>query len=255
MSKTARRQGFTLVELLVVITIIGMLVGLLLPAVQSARESARRATCVNNQKELGSAVMQYATAKQRLPGVINTWPPTGEPYSWVTAVLPQLGRGQVWEQWRSGTLAEWPHIGQLVCPSDQANTGPAALNYVANYDNGGGSVTPLFPDRVSNASLSTRLSDIKNPSQTVLFSERTLEDGNARPGPFGPVSDPSTPPDHLAFICSYDTSKSPNPWAGQFRDYLSSYHGDGVVVTFADGHQEYIFFETPAADYNWTSKY
>ena len=62
-----KRYAFTLVELLVVIAIIAMLVSLLLPAVQAAREAARKIQCVNNQKQLALAALNFESAMQYLP--------------------------------------------------------------------------------------------------------------------------------------------------------------------------------------------
>lgn len=65
--QTSNRQGFTLVELLIVIAIIGVLVSLLLPAVNSAREAARRMACANNLRQDTLAMHNFASAHGRFP--------------------------------------------------------------------------------------------------------------------------------------------------------------------------------------------
>lgn len=67
MKRERSRCGFTLVELLATIAIIGLLIATLLPAVQGARESGRRAVCANNMRQVGLALQHFHTANNRLP--------------------------------------------------------------------------------------------------------------------------------------------------------------------------------------------
>jgi prepilin-type N-terminal cleavage/methylation domain-containing protein/prepilin-type processing-associated H-X9-DG protein len=94
-----RRQGFTLTELLVSITIVGILAALLFPSVQAAREASRKLQCRNNLKQLALATLSHESAVQHFPtgGWHKTWlghPDRGcgknQPGGWVYNILPFL---------------------------------------------------------------------------------------------------------------------------------------------------------------------
>ena len=150
------RRGFTLVELLVVITIIGMLMALLLPAVQAAREAGRRATCMNNEKNLSLALLNYESAKSEFPGFADLicvdTSTAGAPLldgstnidgSWVISILPYIERNDLWNIWHdtnpmagvNRVLRPRVGLGVTMCPSfspEYEGSGVTNLHYVVN---------------------------------------------------------------------------------------------------------------------------
>jgi prepilin-type N-terminal cleavage/methylation domain-containing protein/prepilin-type processing-associated H-X9-DG protein len=143
------RGGFTLIELLVVIAIIAVLIALLLPAVQAAREAARRAQCVNNLKQLGLALHNYAGAnKDSLPWGDGPW---WNEWSAHTMLCPYLEQGPLYNSINFGnalpfggnpfninnpinTTATYTRVNGFSCPSDSDRlTDPNGHNnYMAN---------------------------------------------------------------------------------------------------------------------------
>jgi prepilin-type N-terminal cleavage/methylation domain-containing protein/prepilin-type processing-associated H-X9-DG protein len=102
----AEKRAFTLVELLVVIAIIGILIGLLLPAINSAREAGRRASCLNNLKQLGLGVNNFiSTAGDKLPfgRKYDMW----DTYTWTELVLPYIEQKSVYDNFWTLTTGKF----------------------------------------------------------------------------------------------------------------------------------------------------
>lgn len=127
------QAGFTLVELLVVIGIIGLLIGLLLPAVQAARESSRRSQCVSNLKQVGVALHNYQSARRTLPsGYISAFTgdgtDTGPGWGWAALLLGQVEENSLRMQVQFTRPIEDPvnasvrvqSVAIYLCPSDTA---------------------------------------------------------------------------------------------------------------------------------------
>ncbi|HEV2968657.1 MAG TPA: DUF1559 domain-containing protein [Pirellulales bacterium] len=140
------RRAFTLVELLVVITIIGILMSLLLPAVQSAREAARKLQCANNIKQLGLALLNYHASFGTFPpssvwktSSSNGWKldltniakaNNAELFeNWVITILPQLEQQNLRNSFdltnpipnAANATARGTALSVMLCPSDSFN--------------------------------------------------------------------------------------------------------------------------------------
>ncbi len=245
-STRKKRRGFTLVEMLVVIFIIGLLMSLLFPAIIAARESARAAQCINNQQELGKALIQYDMTKSRLPGVLSfaNPPSTADPnprkITWVMSIFGELGRMDLWKDWNQpdksdgtqfpGTLVK---VAQLICPSSSLVNQVGGLSYavnlgVYNTSNANDFSGRLFRDRTatSPAEPDQTISSLKSPNRTVMLSENLQtvmwNDSNIISLSF------QWPP-------ASSTNKITDPPPG-----LGSNHRGMINVTFFDGHTEKI---------------
>jgi prepilin-type N-terminal cleavage/methylation domain-containing protein len=156
------RKGFSLVELLVVVGIVGTLAGLLMPAVQSARESARRVQCSNNLRQLGLAALSLEVSHGVYPTGGWGWDWVGDgdrgfgrdqPGSWLYCLLPFMERGGLYSMASDGqpdVVTEVQRSGAGVvlstplslinCPTRRSASLFPGSQVIANASSGGGFV-------------------------------------------------------------------------------------------------------------------
>jgi len=200
-----RRRGFSLVELLVVVAIIGTLVVLLLPAVQSAREAARRMQCGNNLRQLALAAANYETARGYYPvgSESRQWAARPNfPYQYFRwSVLAHLSPFYEEQQLLQGLDLTVPlyidlrpdaiapqnkpivklTVGLFLCPSDKAAPvsdlfGPT--NYAGCTGTGTGGGTPFDTNGIFFINSRVRPKEVTDGlTKTALFSESILGDG------------------------------------------------------------------------------
>ncbi len=199
------RSGFTLIESLVVVSIIGLLVALVLPAVQSAREAARRAQCVNNLKQIGIALHNYEASNRSFP--LNWRNPridpvrglphviAGHPYSALTRLLAHLDQQPLFASinfsvetypinygdafpFPANQTAYQTTLAVFLCPSDGASSPTTyGCNYRGNY--GVGPFPATAPETYDSGNGFYSFPGVLGPqsfpdglAHTVAYSER-----------------------------------------------------------------------------------
>jgi prepilin-type N-terminal cleavage/methylation domain-containing protein/prepilin-type processing-associated H-X9-DG protein len=194
------RIGFTLVELLVCIAIIGILVALLLPAIQAAREASRRASCINNLKQIGLALHSYEASHKHfppgrgdpLPGVFSAFAYL-LPYMEEQSLMGRVALDQPPTTYNIGSTiydgtinepAARTRLPVLICPSDSANGKITesifgTSNYAANAGSGTVDMGNLKgADGVFFTGSHVAFKDIVDgASHTAAFGERVLGTG------------------------------------------------------------------------------
>jgi prepilin-type N-terminal cleavage/methylation domain-containing protein len=237
-SSRCARQGFTLVELLVVIGIIGVLVSLLLPAVQMAREAARKMSCQSNMRQIGVALHSYHQSLTSLPPGCIEWrswnsPPTHRQYAWSAMLLPYLEQNNLhllinWNKpfdAPENSRAANTDLPIYLCPSEPNRMlGTGLISY-------GGIYGELLVDREQDDGmfvyeLAFRFQDvIDGLSNTIAISEDV--GGPDRQWING----------RNVFVVAHGIN-DPTAWVGD--NEIRSAHEGGAMVLFADARVHFV---------------
>lgn len=115
-----RRRAFTLIEILIVLTIIGILAAILFPVFSNAREAARRTTCASNLKQIGQGIAMYVQDNNRFYPVVDSYSLSAQQNCsmWVERIYKYVGAPGVFEcpdaengEYRTGCPATEAMVG------------------------------------------------------------------------------------------------------------------------------------------------
>ncbi len=196
------REAFTLIELLVVIAIISLFAAILFPVFSLARENGRRASCMNNLKQIGTGVLQYEQDyDERMPSQVNdvdNFADPTAPHNWYASAYPYI---KSWNVFRCPSAMPYPNVS--VAPSGNSDS-----NYFLN------AVIACDPMTTNGRMMSA----ISNPAGVIQMQEHTLRTLRAAMRPKLYATGYS-----LYIYWLYDTG-------------YSSIHFNGGNLLYCDGH-------------------
>ncbi len=259
------RAAFTLVELLVVIAIIAVLAGLLTVGIQAAREASRRATCINNQKQIATAILAYTSVNDgELPPLVGT--KLGKEVNWVVSVFPQLEQTNLYQQFlktdftndsRTDSFSFYAledqvkglRTGIFRCPSDRNRVDRYAglekyeydnrtgLSYVVNcgeYDDDDKTKPAvmrcgLFYDRRNNKGSAVTLDSIKRGASNTLMMVENLQATNWFKSPWDYLSRIKLDYDNTQYEMLPEPRTTPTPALGRQLWHYELKYGDLTI--------------------------
>jgi len=237
-SKWSRTSGFTLVEVITAIGIIGALIGLSLPAVQRARESARAASCQNNLRNVAVALHSFVAARGAFPvgcdalgGTQNAWSAKLLPYLEEHAIAGQFDYRQAWNSAANQTAAGLD-VQIYVCPS-------SLLRSPGKQDYGGVMGTALLalkPGMGPKDAFGCGVLITTSSQQATAVTPARISDGLSQTLCVGESSDRAGASSSL-WACGLNCFSQNDPYVDMDDvGSLHSEHPTGAHGLFADGH-------------------
>jgi prepilin-type N-terminal cleavage/methylation domain-containing protein/prepilin-type processing-associated H-X9-DG protein len=204
------RRGFTLIELLVVIAIIAILAAILFPVFAKAREKARQTSCLNNCKQLGTAMIQYCQDYDEGYPLYNTFAAISPEVHYPQRLMPYIKNTQLW-----------------ACPSRGSNAAYLTESYLYAYPHYGLACFLVSMCRWNQASCwksGCFMSNIARPAETIVLMESCF-DNHAKAG----WTYTDTGRGNLRVY-----QQNATDWG-----YSIFPHNDGRNMVFADGHAKW----------------